>query len=287
LHFYATRGLLLGIALAIWQFYAHRPSVEPASVDKMAYPLLERPSIAVLPFTNMSDDSKQEYFCDGITEDVLTDLSKISGLFVIARNSTFTYKGKAVKIRQVAEELGVRYVLEGGVRKADKNVRITAQLIDATSGHHLWAERYDGKLENIFKLQDKVAKKIVSALAVKLTKSEKKQKEVKDTENVEAAYDAFLKGWAHFLRLTPDDFIKAVSHFKKAIELDSNYAKAYAGIAQIYEYSSSSGWHRQMGLSYTESRFKSRQYIEIAMDKKPSSLAHQATATFFSFPSPT
>jgi adenylate cyclase len=135
----------------IWRFY-FRPSVEPASVAKMAYPLPDKPSIAVLPFTNMSDDPKQEYFADGMTEDLITDLSQMSNLFVIARNSTFFYKGKPVKIRQVAEELGVRYVLEGSVRKAKGQVRINAQLIDATTGHHLWAERYDGMLEDIFAL---------------------------------------------------------------------------------------------------------------------------------------
>ena len=141
-------------AWAIWHFYFRPPPIEPASVEKMAFPLPDKPSIAVLPFTNMSDDPKQEYFSDGMTEDLITDLSKISGLFVIGRNSTFVYKGKAVKTRQVAEELGVRYVLEGSVRKADNQVRINAQLIDATTGHHLWAERYDGKMDTIFTLQD-------------------------------------------------------------------------------------------------------------------------------------
>jgi len=140
----AAAVLMLAIAVGIWQFYVRRPSVEPASKEKMAFPLPDKPSIAVLPFVNMSDDPNQEYFSDGITEDLITDLSKISGLFIIARNSTFAYKGKPVKIRQVAEELGVRYVLEGSVRKAQDQVRINAQLIDATTGHHIWAERYDG-----------------------------------------------------------------------------------------------------------------------------------------------
>lgn len=159
------------VAAAIWNFYFRLHSVEPVSVEKMTYPLPDKPSIAVLPFVNMSGDPEQEYFSDGITEDLITDLSKISGLFIIARNSTFIYKGKPVKIRQVAEELGVRYVLEGSVRKAQKKVRINAQLIDATTGHHLWAERYDGKLDDVFALQDKVTQKIVKALAVKLTKA--------------------------------------------------------------------------------------------------------------------
>ena len=127
----------------------------------------------MLPFVNMSEDPKQEYFSDGMTEDLITDLSKISGLLVIARNSTFTYKGKPVKVKQVAEELGVRYVLEGSVRRAGDEIRINAQLIDAMTGHHLWAERYDGKMGKIFALQDQITQKIVSALAIKMTSGEK------------------------------------------------------------------------------------------------------------------
>jgi TolB-like protein len=138
----------------------------------MAFPLPDKPSIAVLPFNNMSDDASQEYFTDGMTEDLITDLSKISGLFVIARNSSFSYKGQQVKVRQVAEELGVRYVLEGSVRRAGDEVRINAQLIDATTGGHLWADRYDGTLKDIFGLQDDITARIVAALAVHLTASE-------------------------------------------------------------------------------------------------------------------
>jgi TolB-like protein len=137
-------------AWTIWNIYFRRPSVEPASLEKMAYPLPEQPSIAVLPFANMSDDPKQEYFSDGITEEIITALSKTPRIFVIARNSTFTYKGKPVKVQQVAEELGVRYVLKGSVRRAEDDVRITVQLVDAITGKHMWAERYDRKLEDIY-----------------------------------------------------------------------------------------------------------------------------------------
>jgi TolB-like protein/class 3 adenylate cyclase len=159
-------------ALAIWYFHLRPSPMEVASVEKMAFPLPDKPSIAVLPFVNLSDDPKQEYFADGMTDDLITDLSKISGLFIIARNSTFTYKGKPVKVRQVAEELGVRYVLEGSVRRADDRVRINTQLIDATTGGHLWAERYDGNIGDVFALQDKITQKIVTALVVKLTPGE-------------------------------------------------------------------------------------------------------------------
>ncbi len=131
----------------------------------MAFPLPDRPSIAVLPFTNISDDASQEYFADGMTEDLITDLSKISGLFVIARNSSFSYKGQQVKVRRVAEELGVRYVLEGSVRRSGDQVRINAQLIDATTGGHIWANRYDGNLGDVFALQDQVTRNVVVALS--------------------------------------------------------------------------------------------------------------------------
>jgi TolB-like protein len=165
----AVLAIVAGIAF--WQ-RPWEPREEPASVENMAFPLPDRPSIAVLPFANMSGDPEQEYFADGMAEDLITDLSKISGLFVISRNSAFTYKGRAVKVRQVAEELGVRYVLEGSVRRVGDEVRINAQLIDATTGGHLWAERYDGTLADVFDLQDKVTKRIVDALALELTPQE-------------------------------------------------------------------------------------------------------------------
>ena len=226
--------LIVGVAAGtLWNFYFRLPPVAPASVEKMAYPLPAKPSIAVLPFVNMSGDSEQEYFSDGITDDIITDLSKISGLFVIARNSTFTYKGKPVKIKRVAEELGVRYVLEGSVRKADNRVRINAQLIDATTGGHLWAERYDGNLSDVFDLQDKITHKIVAALALKLTVGEQEQVARKYTDNVEA-YEAFLKGRKHYFRFEPDDFTKAVSYFKTALELDPNFGWVYGWLALTY-----------------------------------------------------
>jgi len=209
------------------------PKEEVAFKEKMAFPLPNKPSIAVLPFVNMSEDPKQEYFSDGITDDIITDLSKISGLLVIARNSTFTYKGKAVKFKQVAEELGVRYVLEGSVRKAGDEIRINAQLIDAMTGHHLWAERYDGKMDRVFALQDQITQKIVSAMQVQLTRGEKEQVGLRATDNIEA-YKARLEGTGHFYRYTPDGTAKAAALFKKAIELDPNYGQAYAALAHVY-----------------------------------------------------
>ena len=161
-------------AVVLYQFVLRpsSPKMEAASKEKMAFPLPDKPSIAVLPFVNMSGDPKQEFFSDGITEDIITALSKIPRLFVIARNSTFTYKGKPVKVKQVSEELGVRYVLEGSVQKSGDRVRITAQLIDALNGHHLWAERYERDLKDLFALQDEVTTKVLTAMRVKLTEGE-------------------------------------------------------------------------------------------------------------------
>jgi len=164
--------VLIVAGLAIWRVYFYTPPGTIASKEKMAFPLPDKPSIAVLPFVNMTDDPHQEIFCDGLTEEIITTLSKIPKLFVIARNSTFTYKGKPVKVQQVAEELGVQYVLEGSVRKAEKQLRITAQLNDALTGRHLWAERYDRNPKDIFMVQDEITTNIITALQVKLTEGE-------------------------------------------------------------------------------------------------------------------
>jgi len=250
--------------LALWKLYPQMvsPPVQLSSSEKTTSSLVDSHSIAVLPFVNMSDDPKQEYFSDGITEDLITDLSKISGLFVIARNSTFTYKGKSVKVQQVAQELGVRYVLEGSVRKASDQVRINAQLIDAGTGHHLWAERYDGKMDDIFALQDKINQKIVAALAVKLTVNEQEQSVIKETNSI-AAYDAFLQGWELYLRQTPDDFAKALPLFEKSIALDPNYGRAYAALALTYLEASGYGWIWSMGDLQPASRIRAQLYPEI------------------------
>jgi TolB-like protein/class 3 adenylate cyclase/Flp pilus assembly protein TadD len=271
----------LVVVVGIWQFYIRRPSMEAASVEKMAFPLPEKPSIAVLPFVNLSDDPKQEYFADGITDDLITDLSQISDLFVIGRNSTFTYKGKPVKVRQVAEELGVRYVLEGSVRKADNQVRINAQLIDSTTGGHLWAKRYDGHLDNVFGLQDKITRKIVVALAVKLSPGEQEKITRKETDNIEA-YDAFLKGWEHYRRWAPEDFRKAITYFERAIELDSNYGRAYAALASIYleTWQRQWDWPQVLGLSMVACFDETEKYLKLAMDN-PTPLAHQVASKRF------
>jgi TolB-like protein len=218
--------VVIVVALGVWQFYKQRPSVELASIEKMTYPLPDKPSIAVLPFDNMSGDSEQEYFSDGITEEIITALSKTPKMLVIARNSTFSYKGKPVKVQQVAEELGVRYVLEGSVRRAGDRVRITAQLIDALTGHHLWAERYDRDLKDIFALQDDITKKIIAALQVKLTMGEQGRLFARGTESLEA-YLRVLQGVELYWHYNSEDNSKARQIFEQAIELDPYYAVAY------------------------------------------------------------
>lgn len=218
--------LILGGAVSVRQLF-FRPPLAPA------LPLPDKPSIAVLPFVNMSGDPEQEYFSDGITEDLITDLSKLSGLFVIARNSVFTYKGKAIKPEQVSRELGVRYVLEGSVRKADNRVRITAQLVDATTGYHRWAERYDRELRDIFAVQEEVTRKIVAALAVQLTAAEQDRLGRKYTDNLEA-YDHFLRGTEYRGRATPETNRQARQRFERAIALDPRFALAYALLSFTY-----------------------------------------------------
>jgi len=209
--------------------------------DVGEFDLPDRPSIAVLPFTNMSGDADQEYFSDGITEDLITDLSKISGLFVIARNSVFTYKGKAVKVQKVSRELGVRYVLEGSVRKAGDRVRITSQLVDATTGGHLWADRYDRDLSDIFALQDEVTEKIVAVLAVKLGEGEQQRLAEKQTGNV-MAYDYFLRGQGYANQFTKEANDQAQKMFHKAIELDPEFAITYGKLGFTYLTDWIMGW---------------------------------------------
>jgi len=239
--------ILAVIAALYWNLNLRRPLQEPASDERIAFPLPDKPSIAVLPFVNMSGDPEQEYFSDGITEDLITDLSKVAGLFVIARNSVFTYKGKAVKISDVGGELGVRYVLEGSVRKSGDRVRITAQLIDAATSGHIWAERYDRELKDIFELQDEVTQEIVSILAVKLTEDEQKRLVHRGTDNLEA-YDYILRGLEYFYRYTKESNSRARKMFERSIELDPQYALAYSLIGYTYTQEWTFGWSQSFSV---------------------------------------
>ena len=217
------------------------PDTSVESPRKDALPLPDKPSIAVLPFQNMSGDAEQEYFADGMVEEIITALSRFHGLFVIARNSSFAYKGRAVDVKQVGRELGVRYVLEGSVRKAGNKVRITGQLIDAGTGAHLWAERFDGGLEDIFDLQDQVTSSVVGAIAPKLEQAEIERAKRKPTESLDA-YDYFLRGMAAFHQYSKDLNNEALPLFYKAIELDPNFASAYGMAARCYSQRKGGGW---------------------------------------------
>jgi len=280
-NFAIVMGGILIVATAVllgWNFYKRFvPSATEITTEQpMVLELPDKPSIAVLPFDNMGGGREQEYFSDGMTDDLITDLSKVSGLFVIARNSVFTYKGKPVKVQQVAQELGVRYVLEGSVRRAGNQVRINAQLIDTTTGHHLWAERYDGYFGDVFALQDRITGEIVTALSVKLTSDEKEQVARKYTDNA-SAYDEFLQGRAHYVRRTPGDYAEAVSCFEKAVELDPNYGQAYAALSLTYWESAHNLWTYNLGVSWVEAGNRAERYLEMAL-RNPSPLAHQAAS---------
>jgi TolB-like protein len=215
------------------------PAARPSAPTPL--PLPDKPSIAVLPFTNMSGDPEQEYFADGVVEDILTALSRFQGLFVIARNSSFTYKGKAVDVRQVGRELGVRYVLEGSVRKAAGRVRITAQLIETASGKHLWADGFDGALTDIFDLQDNITSSVVAAIGSRLEEAEIERSTQKTTDNLDA-YDHLLRGKASAAQGTKAAHAEALDLFYRAIDLDPNYALAYACAAWSYGHRKAHRW---------------------------------------------
>ncbi len=263
--------LVAGGALLIW-LQPWAPEFESAPAERSSSPRpdapaatelpvirqraeTETPSIAVLPFTNISGDPEQEYFADGITEDLTTDLSKISGLFVVARNSSFAYKGKSPDVGEVSRELGVRYILEGSVRRAGEQIRINAQLIDATTGGNVWAERFDGTMADVFSLQDDVNNKIVTALEVSLTVDDRKRLDKIETSNPDA-YDTLLRGFEQYQYFNREANVEARDLFKQAIVLDPGYARAYANVALTYGSEVNFNWtdNRQesieLGLEY-------------------------------------
>ncbi len=268
--------------IQIWRWH---PGTAPATVINGLPSNTSNPqphaTIAVLPFTNMSGDPEQEYFSDGISEDIITDLSKIAGLMVIARNSSFTYKGRSVDVRTIGRELGVQSVLEGSIRRSGNRVRITAQLTDATSGGHLWADRYDRDLTDIFEVQDDVTRRIVDALKVTLSPAEKERLVDTKTPNL-AAYDSLLRGREFMLgnERNRKTFEQATTYFKKALEHDPNYSQAYAclGFAHIFDYQNR--WTDDPDGSL----LLAKQYAHQAIDKDPNEpLARCVSAMAASF----
>ena len=226
-------AILICSGVLLWFFYYRSIPIEPASIEKMAYPLPEKPSIAVLPFENLSGDSSHEFFNDGLTEEIITILSKSPKIFVIARNSTDPYKNRSIKIQKVSEELGVRYVLEGSIRKDGNRTRITVQLIDAIKGHHLWAERYDRDVKDTFAVQEEISKKILTALEVNLTEGEQATMMAKGTSNGEA-YIKVLQSAYYRRRLNAEDNAKARRLAEEAIAMDPEYAFAYTTLSRTH-----------------------------------------------------
>jgi TolB-like protein len=225
----------------------------------------ESPSIAALPFQNWSGDPEQDYFADGVVEDIITALSRIRWLFVIARNSSFTYKGRAVDVKQVGRELGVRYVLEGSVRKAGSRVRITGQLIDATTGGHLWADRFEGTLDDIFELQDQVTSSVVGAIAPELERAEIGRAKRKPTESLDA-YDYYLRGMANVHQGTREAINEALPQFLKAIQLDPDFASAYAMAAWCYFWRKINDWMDDREAEIAEGARLARRAVELGKD---------------------
>ncbi len=272
--------LLIGGVLLTW-LWSRSADVEPASLEKMTFSLPDKPSLAVLPFDNLSSDPEQDYFADGMTDDLITDLSKLSGVFVISRNSTFIYKGEAVRVQRVAEELGVRYVLEGSVRRSGDKVRINAQLIDALSGNHLWAERYDRLMTDIFSVQDEVVGQIVVAMAVELSPEQSPRVSTAETD-VPGAYDALLQAREHYRRQTPEDHAKAITFLEMAIQLDPDYYRAYGALARVYWSIHDLGWGLESGLGSGESGIRARAYLAKALEQ-PTSDAYAVAADILVF----
>src|SRR5215471_5114512 len=247
------------------------PSSSPAMLTKppteTAQPLAlpDKPSIAVLPFTNMSGDPEQDYFADGIVEEIITALSHFRQLFVIARNSSFTYKGRAVDVKQVGRELGVRYVLEGSVRKAANRVRIAGQLIDATTGAHIWADRFDGALDDIFALQDQVASNVAGAIEPKLRQSEIARANRKPTGNL-TAYDLYLRALAQAYRFSEEGFAEAVALARQALAIDPSYAPAAAMVGWCRTHQRVHGWGALSDQDISEACRLARQALEAERD---------------------
>src|SRR5262249_9850086 len=227
--------------------------------------LPDKPSIAVLPFQSMSDDPEQQYFADGVVEEIITALSRFSGLFVIARNSTFTYKGKPVDVKQVGRALGVRYVLEGSVRRDGQRVRIIAQLIDASTHAHLWADRFDGALADIFDLQEQVTRSVVGAIAPKLEQAEIERSKRKPTESLDA-YDYYLRGMESLNQYTQESITRAIRLFSRATELDPDFAAAYGTTAYCYTRLQANNWMTDRNRGVSEAARLARKAVQLSKD---------------------
>jgi adenylate cyclase len=273
--------LLIGFGSAAWWWPLLKARLAPPSTVSTTA-VSGRPSLAVLPFANIGDDKSQEYFSDGITDDIINDLSKMAALFVISRTSTFSYKGKAIDARKVAAELRVQYVVEGSVQRAGERVRINTSLVDAASGGQLWSERYEGSLANVFGLQDEITRGVTKALAVRFTPKEEQQIATTRVDDPKA-YDEFLKGWSQYQLQTPAGAKQAIGHFEKALQIDSNYSRAQAALAATYWQIASRFWSEEhFGMAtQNQAAFKAEASLAKAQSH-PTSLSHQVAAAMLS-----
>ena len=286
-----TRWIFAAISLvaivigggAIWNFAIREtlPRIEAASLERMAFPLPDKPSLAVLAFDNLAGDPDEDYFVDGFVDDIITDLSHISALFVMSREATFAFKGRPVRIRDVAEELGVRFVLDGGIRRAEGTIQVNARLIDAVSGKTLWAENFDADAGGVFTLQDEIYSKVVTGLAVEVTAKERSDAQRGETDNAQA-YDAYLQGQEYLERFTPQDLRLANEFLRKAVELDPGYSRAIALLTGAYSVAFQRGWHQEVGAKSSEEVLSTfERLLEIAL-KDPTALAYHLDATLAS-----
>lgn len=278
--FVGAAAVLMSIAItgaAIFWLWSSRPDFEGVRPSTMTLALPDNPSIAVLPFANLSEDQDQEYFADGIADDMITDLSKLPGLFVIARNSSFAYKNKPVDAREIARQLGVRYILEGSVRRSGNEIRVNAQLIDAVSGGHLWAERYNEAFADLFEVQDRIRKNVISALASELGYDDQPDRPDGETRNSEA-YDAFLNGRDQLRKFTPASVAAAIHHLERALRIDPHYARARATLAQAYFNMWQNRWGDELNLSSLELSHRASTHLKLALEE-PTPLAHQVAAS--------
>ncbi|MGD9233578.1 MAG: adenylate/guanylate cyclase domain-containing protein, partial [Desulfobacterales bacterium] len=271
--------IVVAAVVLIWNLYLGPILTyqKGTSVKKTAISKSEKPSIAVLPFKNLSGNPEQEYFGDGITNDIITDLSKFSQLAVIASNTVFTYKGKSVNVKDVGRDLGVRYVLEGSVQKIGGKVRINAQLIDAATDQHLWAERYDRDLKDLFKLQNELVQTIVSKMAIRIDETERTRAMRKSTDNLQA-YDYLLRGWEYFYQNTRGDNKKARLMFERAIEIDPRYASAYSALAWSHLYDFYFGWSMFPNKSLERAYDLAKQALSI---EESNASAHSALGSIY------
>jgi adenylate cyclase len=264
---WATAAAILALAAVaiVWEYL---PAIPPTRDSAPQLALASQPSIAVLPLANLSGDPYQEYFSDGLTNDITTDLSKFSGLFVVASNSAFTFKGKPAKVQDIGSELGVRYVLEGTVQKTPERLRINAQLIDAATGLHVWAERYDRETGDFFAVQDEIVQQIVTALALNVSAAERRRVNRKATRSMDA-YDYYLRGkevMADPSRITSEGNNEARDLFEKAIELDPQFSRAYAELAYLYVREYQNGWSEDRTASLDKGEQLAKQALAISDD---------------------